>query len=471
MLDAVEIKIWGQSVGMLIWHPHGYSVFRFNPDFVKLGFDLAPLLLPLHGIDVHKPHSFMPENIEDKTVYKALPHFIADSLPDSFGNRVIDEWLTRQGRTPGSFSPLERLCYTGKRGAGALEFYPPSSGSERVTDIDIERLVRLAHEVFAVRKDFTTHSNKGADAMKDIIRVGASAGGARPKAVIAYNEITGEIKSGQIAEIPEGFEHWLIKLDGVSKSEELGLSSGMGRVEYAYHLMARDCGISMAECRLLEEGSRAHFMTRRFDRPGNGEKLHLQSLNAIAGMNYSLKYAFSYESVFAILRRLTLPYPVSEQFFKRMVFNVAARNCDDHTKNVSFLMDKKGKWSLSPAYDVSYAYDPTGRWTRDHFLSINGKYEGFKYDDLAKVAKVQRIRNCKEIIEQVCEVVIRWPEYAKSTGVDKSISERIGSVHETHINMRENATIVKPSSKLQDATQDLKKKNSPKQSPNRKMKY
>ena len=430
MLDAVEVKIWGHSAGALIWNAaQEYSVFRFNTDFLKLDLDLAPLLMPLSRIDPRTTYSFQPNTTEDRMVYKGLPPFIADSLPDSFGNKVIDEWLNRQGRSPGSFTSLERLCYTGERGLGALEFYPPETKIEMVTDIDIQRLIQLAQEVFSVRHKFSTHRDKGAEAMKDIIKVGVSAGGARPKAVIAYNDTTGEIKSGQLANVPQGFQHWLIKLDGVTKSSELGLANGMGRIEYAYHLMAKDCGIVMNECRLLEEGGRAHFMTRRFDRPGNGEKLHLQSLNAIAGMNYSMKRAFSYEQVFSVIRQLNLPYSAIEQLFKRMVFNVVAKNCDDHTKNLSFIMDQQGKWSLSPAYDMSYAYDPTGRWNQDHFLSINGKYDHFEYTDIEKVAKEQRIKNFHEITAQICDVVGNWESYAKQVEVPKSLRNSIAKVH------------------------------------------
>ena len=470
MLDAVEVKIWGQSVGALIWNvTQEYSVFRFNADFLKLGLNLAPLLMPLSGINPGTSYSFQPGSTEDRTVFKGLPPFIADSLPDSFGNKVIDEWLNRQGRSPGSFTPLERLCYTGERGLGALEFYPPETKIETVTDIDIRRLIQLAQEVFTSRLHFRTHVDKGVEAMKDIIKVGVSAGGARPKAVIAYNDATGEIKSGQLVDIPQGFQHWLIKLDGVTKSSELGLATGMGRIEYAYHLMAKDCGIVMNECRLLEEGGRAHFMTRRFDRPGNGEKLHLQSLNAIAGMNYSLKRAFSYEQVFSVIRRLNLPYSAIEQIFRRMVFNVVTKNCDDHTKNLSFIMGRQGEWSLAPAYDMSYAYDPTGRWNQDHFLSINGKYDHFEYADIEKVAKEQRIKNHHEIITQISDVAGRWEEYAKHVGVPGNLRNSIGKVHkECSINRTPSVSIsmnvqekVKPSSKLSTASNDLRNKNKP----------
>ncbi|MDR2916528.1 MAG: type II toxin-antitoxin system HipA family toxin [Tannerella sp.] len=465
-----EVKLWGEPVGTLSLNPDGITtVFRFDADFLKKGLDIAPIQLPLKSLHANDLFSFNPNDETEFQTYKALPDFIADSLPDSFGNRVIEAWLIRQRRDISSFSAVERLCYTGKRGLGALEYHPLIPVNDKIVDVDVHELVKLANDVLQDRRNLNTNFSRGDEALMDIVRVGSSAGGARPKAVIAYNETTGEVKSGQIPDVPNRFAHWLIKFDGVSNSEPLGLSTGMGRVEYAYHLMAKDCKIDMAECRLMEEGGRAHFMTRRFDRPGGGETLHMQTLNAIAHLSYKLIDRNYYEQLFTTLRDLRMPHTTFEQQYRRMVFNVVAKNCDDHTKNVSFLMDKKGNWSLSPAYDVSYAYNPLSFWNKRHLMGINGKFDNFTRKDLEKIGIEEGIKNRNEIIEQVCEVVSRWPEYAKSTGVDKSIYERIGSVHETHINMKENATIVKPSNKLKNATQDLKK-DSPKQSPGRKMK-
>ena len=431
-----EVRLWDMVVGHLsLDKDRMTSIFRFDPDFVKKGLDVAPILMPLNSIDISRVLTFLPEDNADFRTYKGLPEFIADSLPDSFGNKVINAWLVRQGREINDFTSIERLCYTGQRGVGALEYYPLLGGEEHIVDVNIDELVQLANDVLDERLNLNTNFSQGDEALTSIVRVGASAGGARPKAVIAYNPGTSDIKSGQIVEIPEGFEHWLIKLDGVSKSEELGLSSGMGRVEYAYHLMAKDCGIEMSDCQLLEERGRAHFMTRRFDRSGK-KKIFMQSLNAIARMNYNQIDTHYYEQLFSTIREMRLPHSAIEQQYRRMVFNVVAKNCDDHTKNVSFLMDQNGNWSLSPAYDMSYAFDPSGFWNRRHLMGINGKFENFTMDDLEKVGAAEGIRNRKRIIEQICDVVNRWPEFAQSAGVEKYLYEKIGAVHETHINMK-----------------------------------
>ena len=426
-----EVRLWDMVVGYLSLDKNGMSsVFRFDPDFLKKGLDIAPVMLPLNSMDGSKVLTFIPEDEADFRTYKGLPEFIADSLPDSFGNKVINAWLVRQGRNVNDFTSIERLCYTGKRGVGALEYFPVLGGEDYIADVNIEALVQLANEVLDERRSLHTHFSRGDEALLSIVRVGASAGGARPKAVIAYNPHTGDIRSGQIAAIPEGFEHWLIKLDGVSKSESLGLSSGMGRVEYAYHLMAKDCGIEMSDCRLLEEGGRAHFMTRRFDRTSSNEKVFMQSLNAIARMNYGQLDTHYYEQLFATIREMRLPHAAIEQQYRRMVFNVMAKNCDDHPKNVSFLMDRNGNWSLSPAYDVSYAYDPSGFWNKRHLMGINGKFENFTKQDFEKVGIAEGIKKRKEIIEQIGEVVSRWPAYAQIAGVNKNLITSIGVVHE-----------------------------------------
>ena len=431
MITNAEVKLWGDTVGSLVWNDQRrYALFEWNKDFLKKGFDLAPIIMPVNTINPGVVYSFPATEEVEWKVFKGLPGFIADSLPDSFGNRLIDKWLEKQGRIAGSFSPIERLCYTGRRGIGALEFFPANFEDDKIVAIDVAKLVELAESVFLERKDLQTNISYGEQAMVDIIRVGTSAGGARPKAVIAYNETTGEIKSGQIAEIPEGFAHWLLKLDGVTNSAELGLASGMGRVEYAYHLMAKDCGIEMTECRLLEENGRAHFMTRRFDRPEANEKIYMQSLCAIAGMNYAVMGAYDYNQVYSVIRQLRLPHTSIEQQYRRMVFNVLVQNCDDHTKNIAFLMDKKGTYFLTPAFDVSYAYDPTGRWNFQHFLSVNGKYKNITITDLQKVGSEQSIKNAKHIIENIKEVVANWPQYAKETGVPQVLTESIKKAHE-----------------------------------------
>jgi len=430
-----EVRLWDSTVGNLsLNRDRRTSIFRFDPDFVKKSLDIAPILMPVNSADILKVRTFIPEDEPDFRTYKGLPEFVADSLPDSFGNRVINAWLVKQGRDVNDFTSIERLCYTGKRGVGALEYFPAIGGDDQVVDVDVDELVHLANNILDDRKGLHTNFSKGDEALLSIVRVGASAGGARPKAVIAYNEETGDIKSGQIADIPQGFEHWLIKLDGVSKSEELGLSSGMGSIEYAYHLMAKDCNIEMSKCKILEEGGRAHFMTRRFDRPGRNEKIFMQSLNAIARMNYNKIETHYYEQLFSVMRRMHLPYIATEQQFRRMVFNIVAKNCDDHTKNVSFLMDRTGSWSLSPAYDLTYAYDPSSYWNSRHLMGINGKFENFTQEDFKKIGRETGVKNWNLIVEQICDVVSRWPQYAQSAGVYKSLYEKIGAVHETCIN-------------------------------------
>jgi len=432
-----EVRLWNMLVGTLsLSKDRRTSVFRFDSEFIRKGLDIAPIQMPLNSFDVSRVRTFIPEDESDFKTYKGLPEFVADSLPDAFGNRVINAWLVKQGRKVNDFTSIERLCYTGKRGIGALEFFPAIGGDDQIVDVNVDELVRLANDVLDERKGLHTNLSGGDEALMSIVRVGASAGGARPKAVIAFNEETGDIKSGQIADIPQGFEHWLIKLDGVSKSEELGLSTGMGRVEYAYHLMAKDCHIEMSRCKILEEGGRAHFMTRRFDRPSGNEKLFMQSLNAIAHMNYNQIETHYYEQLFSVMRRMHLSYSATEQQFRRMVFNVVAKNCDDHTKNISFLMDKTGEWSLSPAYDLCYAYDPLSYWNPRHLMGINGKFEDFARKDFEKIAKETGIKNWSTIIEQVCDVVDRWPEYAQSSGIEKSLYEKIGAVHETRLNRK-----------------------------------
>ena len=427
-----EVRLWDMLVGTFsLNRDRRTSNFRFHHDFIKKGLDIAPILMPVSSIDISKIHKFIPEDEADFQTYKGLPAFVADSLPDSFGNRVINAWLVKQGRNINDFTSIERLCYTGKRGVGALEYFPAIGGDDHVVDINVDELVSLANDVLDDRKKLHTNLSKGDEALTSIVRVGTSAGGARPKAVIAYNETTGDIKSGQIADIPDGFEHWLIKLDGVSKSKKLGLSSGMGRIEYAYYLMAKDCGIEMSKCKILEEGGRAHFMARRFDRPAGNEKIYMQSLNAIARMNYNQIDAHYYEQLFSVIRKMRLPFSATQQQFRRMVFNIVAKNCDDHTKNVSFLMDRNGRWALSPAYDVTYAFDPASYWNKRHLMGINGKFENFTLKDFEKIARETGVKKWKTILEEICDVVSRWHEYAKSTGVKKSMYKKIGAVHET----------------------------------------
>ncbi len=347
----------------------------------------------------------------DRHTFNGLPGLLADSLPDDFGRALLDRWLAAVGKDMAN--PIERLCYQGKRGMGALEFVPAYAPYlEQSEKIEIDSLIAVAGEVLQSKGALQTNLNDDRkEAIASIIRVGTSAGGQRAKAVIAYNDTTGEVRSGQLS-APEGFDYWLIKLDGVT-NKELGDPQHFGEIEYIHYLLAKEAGINMTECRLLRENGRAHFMTRRFDRQ-NGEKIHMQTLCGLAHYDFRQLRMYSYEQAFQVMRRLRLPYSDAEEFFRRMVFNVVARNQDDHTKNISFLMDKTGTWHLSPAYDMSWAYNPSGEWTSVHQMSINNKWDDITREDLLKVAYEMNIKKASKIIDQVVDAVAQWSSLAKS---------------------------------------------------------
>ena len=410
MITFADVYIWGQHAGTVAWDESRQAgSFEYTPAFVQSGLELSPLMMPLQAHRVYQFPNMSPDT------FIGLPGLLADALPDAFGKALLDRWITSVGRT--FANPVERLCYQDKRSMGALEFVPAQDNYlERGTQLKIDSLVEVAREVLDTKKQLNVNLNEDTkEAIANIIRVGTSAGGQRAKAVIAYNDTTGEVRSGQI-EAPEGFSHWLLKLDGVTNAE-LGDPKHYGQIEYVYHLMAREAGINMTECRLLEENGRAHFMTRRFDRINGNEKVHMQTLCGIAHYDYKMLRAFSYEQVFQVMRRLRLPYSHAEEMYRRMVFNVIARNQDDHTKNISFLMDKNGQWSLSPAYDLSWAYNPKGAWTSKHQMSINNKWDGISRDDLLSVAKSVNIKQANNIINKVVEAVSKWPQWAKEYGI------------------------------------------------------
>ncbi len=426
-IDVATIKIWGKKVGAVSWNDSKrISQFEYEPSFLKSGIELSPIHMPQEdGEDI-----FTFRNLKYDT-YNGLPGLLSDCLPDDFGNKIIDAWLAQEGRSKEDFSPIERLCYTGNRGMGALEFEPIVAKTNAKSEpIQISTLVEVANEVLNERQNFETklgdNEKEKKKALKEIISVGTSAGGARPKAVIAVNDETGEIRSGQV-EAPEGFEYWLLKFDGVS-GDGLGDPEGYGRIEYAYYLMAKDLGIEMAECRLHKENGRAHFMTKRFDRE-NGKKHHLQSLCAMSHYDYKSPGAYSYEQAFQVIRKLKMSHECTEQLFKRMVLNIIGRNQDDHTKNISFLLKQGEEWILSPAYDVTYSYNPTGDWTNRHQMTMNGKEDHFVEDDLKKVADSVEIHNWKEIMEDTLRVVKKWPTYAEKTGVKKTKIKEVGKSH------------------------------------------
>lgn len=405
-----------------------YAAFQYDPDFARSGIELSPLMMPPSD-QVYEFPALPPGT------FHGLPGLLADSLPDKFGNAVIDAWLATQGRTPASFNPIERLCYTGKRGMGALEFAPALGPRPRTaTKVQIDSLVTLASDILTHRGELQGHfhDHGRAKALQDILRVGTSAGGARAKAVIAWNRTTNEVRSGQIA-AGAGFDYWLLKFDGVSgnKDKELEDPKGYGAIEYAYHLMAKAAGITMSECRLLEENGRRHFMTRRFDRLDGGEKLHMQSLGALAHFDFNQPGAYAYEQAMLTIRRLNLPMTAVEEQYRRMVFNIMARNQDDHVKNIGFLMDKQGQWSLAPAFDVIYSYNPSGAWTATHQMTLNGKREGFTLEDFEAGAKAGGLKRGRAaaILEEVRPAVQRWPEFAREAKVGEPWEEKIGKAH------------------------------------------
>ena len=380
-----KVQLWGRTIGAVsLEEGRNVAAFEYDSQFARSGIQLSPLVMPLSG----QVHQFpeLPRN-----TFHGLPGLLADSLPDKFGNALIDAWLATQGRSPESFSAVERLCYTGTRGMGALEFAPVLGPKQRkASKLEVDALVRLAGEVLTHRGQLQGHLHAAgkAKALRDILTVGTSAGGARAKAVIAWNPQTHEVRTGQIA-AGDGFEYWLLKFDGVdgNRDKERDDPKGYGAVEFAYHRMAEAAGITMSECRLLEENGRRHFMTRRFDRLADGQKLHLQSLCALAHFDFNQAGAYGYEQALLAIRRLQLPMAAVEEQFRRMVFNVVARNQDDHVKNIAFLMNPLGEWSLAPAFDVTYSFNPAGAWTGTHQMTLNGKRDGFTREDFVLCAR------------------------------------------------------------------------------------
>jgi serine/threonine-protein kinase HipA len=416
-MTLAEVQLWGRTIGAVsLEDGNNFAAFQYDPAFAQSGIEVSPITTPLGG------RVYVFSDLPQKT-FHGLPGLLADSLPDKFGNALIDAWLATQGRSPDSFNAVERLCYIGARGMGALEFAPAIGPKPQpAKKIEIDALVKLASEVLSHRKNMkTTFASAGRkNALNDILRVGTSAGGARAKAVIAWNRETNEVRSGQIA-AGKGFDYWMLKFDGVTgnKDKELEDPKGYGAIEYAYYLMARAAGVSMSECRLLEESGRRHFMTRRFDRLEGGQKLHMQSLGALAHFDFNHAGAYAYEQAFLVIRQLNLPMEAVEEQFRRMTFNIITRNQDDHVKNIAFLMDKAGNWSLAPAFDVIYSYNPTGDWTARHQMTMNGKRDGFTLADFrvcAKSALMKRGR-AEAIVEEVRAAVAKWPDYAEQAQV------------------------------------------------------
>lgn len=429
MSTIAEVRLWGRQIGAVtVEGPGETASFEYTDAFIRSGIEIAPLMMPL------SKQIYRFSDLEMKS-FHGLPGLLADALPDKFGNAVINTWLASQGRLPGEIDAVERLCYTGMRGMGALEFRPAKGlQADESMLVHVDDLANLAAEVLQGREELrTTFIDEHKEhAMREILRVGASAGGARAKAVIAWNPETNEVRSGQVR-APDGFEYWLLKFDGVegNSDKELADPAGYGAIEYAYSLMAKAAGIHMSECRLFEEHGRRHFMTKRFDRLTGGEKLHMQSLGAIAHFDFNDAGAHSYEQALLVIRRLGLSMEDIEEQFRRMVFNVIARNQDDHVKNIAFLMDKQGNWSLSPAYDVMYSYNPSGDWTSKHQMSLNGKRDGFTMDEFKAVAETASMKRgrAETIVHEVTEAVKQWCEFASQAGVFENQMKQIAAVH------------------------------------------
>ncbi len=420
-MNTAIVNIWGKMAGAVAWdEKSGWASFEYDPDFKRLGWELSPLKMPLSPEQrIYSFPELRKETGSSFDTFKGLPGLLADMLPDRYGNELISLWLAQQGRPENSMNPVEMLCFIGKGGMGALEIEPAILKQDVNTfSVEIDSLVEIASKMLSKKEAFVANLKSGEEkAMREILKIGTSAGGARPKAVIAYNEKTGEVRSGQ-ARAPEGFEHWLLKLDGVSEVQ-LGATHGYGRVEYAYCLMALDCGIEMMPCRLLEENGRAHFMTRRFDREGSYTKHHIQTFCAMKHFDYNRVNSYSYEQLFQTMRELKLTYAEAEQMFRRMVFNVIARNCDDHSKNFSFILKQGDRWRLAPAYDLCHAYRPGSEWVSRHALSVNGKRENITREDLIVIGRSIRNKKAEEIIDQVNDTVHNWNYYADRAGVDK----------------------------------------------------
>ena len=416
-ISLIEVHIWGHLVGAIARDPQrGAYAFQYAEPWRKRGVELAPRMMPT----TNRESTFIFPGI-DPVAFHGLPGLIADALPDHFGNQLIDAWMAQRGIDKDQVTELDRLAYIGKRGMGALEFRPArGSHTESAAPLKMQSLVEEARRALHGNLN---HTEDTAAAFANIMRVGTSAGGARAKAVVAWNPATGEIRSGQF-DVDTGFEHWLLKFDGTGKDFELGSGQDYGRIEYAYSLMAKTAGIVMSDCRLYEENGRAHFMTRRFDRVGNA-KVHMQSLAAMVHMSHEQRRTHAYESLFLTINKLGLGSTAMTQAFLRMAFNVAAKNHDDHTKNFGFLLPEGGEWALAPAFDVTFAYNPKGEWTREHLMSVNKKFDGITRDDLMTVASRFSIPGAKAAIDAVNSAVAGWSGHAESAGLSASGSAEL----------------------------------------------
>lgn len=427
-VDVVNVYLWGKHIGAVALDPTwGYYVFEYTPEFAASGVEPAPLQMP-----ARQGQQYLFTDLPEAT-FKRLPAMLADTLPDDFGNALIDRYMADKGLDKANVTPLDRLAYMGNRAMGALE-YKPTRSPPRYKPMAIELSDLVAQARKAVEGTFEDEDHANA-ALRSILDVGTSAGGARAKAVIAWNPTTQEIRTGQM-QAPDGFEHWLLKFDGMGSDNELGSGTDYGRIEYAYYLMADDAGIDMSPCRILTEGGRAHFMTKRFDRESGGVRHHLQTLCAMNHLDYKRKGTNSYEQLFITMDKLALPYEQKEQAFRRMVFNVVGKNCDDHTKNISFRLRQGRPWELAPAYDISFAHNPKGEWTHQHLMSINGRFKDFTRSDLLALADRFGIGSAAGVIDEVVATIGSWSDFAEEAGVKKEVASHIAGFHLLHLGAR-----------------------------------
>ncbi len=425
VVDQLTVKMWGRTIGYLVWDNRSNCAdFQYEEDFLPGKREISPLTMPLSNAVYRFGHLA-------RETFQGLPGCFSDSLPDKFGNRLIEEWMIRNKRS--SLTPLEKLSFIGNRGMGCLEYEPSNNIKSKSTQIELSSLVHVAREILNTKSklgvQFDDLSSSKEKALRELISIGTSAGGARAKALIAYDEVKGEIRSGQVTS-PKRFKYYLIKFDGISQSDKEGADpQGFGIIEYVYHLMAKKAGIEMAKCQLFEENNRKHFMTQRFDRLAGGEKLHMQSLCAMGHHDFNQARTTSYEQALDTCRKLNLTQKEVLQLYKRMVFNVVARNQDDHTKNISFLMDKSGTWSLAPAYNVCYSYSPDGAWTSAHQMTVNGKSDKFVIKDLVEVGQIFDIEQPVEILKEITDAVRTWSVLAKDHGVNAEVVKKIRHSH------------------------------------------
>lgn len=420
MITIANVKLWGEKVGMIVWNDHeNFVAFEYDKDFWKNGWNISPIKMP---VQKNSRGLFYFREL-NRTSFNGVPGLFSDSLPDDYGNELIDAWLKSQGRND-HLNPVEMLCFIGSRAIGALEFEPSYyKDLNKSEKIDISQMVKVADDLLKGKNEFRANlSSNEKKSILEIIRIGTSVGGARAKALIAYNQRTKEVRSGQTI-TPSGFSQWIIKFDGISDGI-LGGSQGYGRIEMAYYDMARHCGIEMTQCMLFEENGRAHFMTKRFDRDHN-EKKHMQSWSALTHSSYKLPN--SYENLFETMRLLRVPNKDYEQLYIRMAFNAMAKNYDDHTKNFAFLMDMQGNWRLSPAYDITYSYKSNSQWVYQHSASINGKRNNITKEDLLSFGYKMGISNARNIIARIAIVLREWDTYANKYGVSIRKKNAIGA--------------------------------------------